>query len=526
LLLALGALLLFPLLGKGGLTDPDESAYAESVREMARHHDWLVPQLYGQPILHKPILIYWVLGASFRLLGQSELAARLPSVLAALALLLVVWRLGRLVHRNDDAALVGSLVLACSLEFVLMGRAAVTDMILTLWCTLAVLCYLEASRGARSRLLPLAGAVALGLAVLTKAPVGLLVPALALGSYLLASREWKSVLAWRPFSSVAMVAAVSLPWYGIIALKRPDLLKGFVLGGNLGRFLRPEHRSEPALYYLVVLLIGFLPWSAFLPGAMGRAFLSWMRKEQHAVPRMFPALWLVALTVFFTLAASKLPSYILPAFPAAALLAADPLAAWLAPPAPAKRLPGSGGVLLLVILAGGMVYFAMSRESFGALPSSIKPALLPICFSGLLGTLFALTCVILRKARLGFVLLLGGNAAMLLSLLTFGLPLLEPWKSSRPAAEAVRPMLGPDDRVFVLGEHNPGFGYYLDRDAEIFRRETDLEAQLGGSDRFFCLMDRGKYEKLRASRPELPLYLLKNVGNLVVMTNRSPAQAP
>jgi 4-amino-4-deoxy-L-arabinose transferase-like glycosyltransferase len=98
LLLSVASLLLFPLLGSQGLTDPDESAYAESVREMREQGDWLVPHLYGEPLLDKPILIYWVIAASYQLLGESELAARLPSTLAAIVLLLAVWR------RCDNAA--------------------------------------------------------------------------------------------------------------------------------------------------------------------------------------------------------------------------------------------------------------------------------------------------------------------------------------------------------------------------------------------------------------------------------------
>jgi hypothetical protein len=156
MLLAVASLLLFPLLGREGLTDPDESAYAEAVREMAERGDWLVPHLYGEPFLDKPILIYWIMGASFRLLGESELAARLPSTLMAILLLLAVWRLGTLIHQRARAGLLSALILASSLEFALMGRAAVTDIFLTTFCTLAILCYVETLWGPGSRLLPLA----------------------------------------------------------------------------------------------------------------------------------------------------------------------------------------------------------------------------------------------------------------------------------------------------------------------------------------------------------------------------------
>src|SRR5713101_936494 len=139
ILLVTAAVLFFLFLGRAGLTDPDESAYAESVREMAERGDYLVPQLYGQPLLDKPILFYWAMGASFRLLGESEFVARLPSALAALIGLLVVYRLGWLVHGNRRAGVLSGLILASSPEYAVLARAAVTDMILTTLCTLTIL---------------------------------------------------------------------------------------------------------------------------------------------------------------------------------------------------------------------------------------------------------------------------------------------------------------------------------------------------------------------------------------------------
>jgi 4-amino-4-deoxy-L-arabinose transferase-like glycosyltransferase len=526
LLLAIASFLLFSLLGREGLTDPDESAYAESVREMAERGDWLVPHLYGEPLLDKPILFYWVMGASFRMLGESELAARLPSALAAIILLFAVWRLGKLVHRSDVAGLLSALVLTASLEFVLMGRAAVTDMLLTTFCTLAILCYVETLWGPGSRLLPLCGAACLGLAVLTKGPVGLLIPGMVLGSCYAASRDWHRLRDVRPVASTLVFLAVAVPWFAAVEMNRPDLVEGFFLTGNLGRFLKAEHRAVSPFYYCVVLLIGFLPWSAFLPGAMGRGLSAWWRKDSSQSRLLLPILWLLTLMVFFTLAASKLPSYVLPALPAAAILAAEPLTAWLKPATAGQRLPGTGAMLLLVILAGGMVYFSMSQQSFGSIPASFKMALMPVCFAGMLGTLFALSALIMQKAKLAYLILQGGSIAILFSLILFGFPLLEPWKSSREAADAVRPMLQSSDRLILYHESHAGFGFYLHRIPELVRSEPALEALLGEPGRVFCLMGRGNYEKLRARRPELPLYLLKSMGNAVVLTNRSPGQSP
>jgi hypothetical protein len=181
--------------------------------------------------------------------------------------------------------------------------------------------------------------------------------------------------------------------------------------------------------------------------------------------------------------------------------------------------------MLLVILAAGMVYFAMSRQSFGSIPASFKTALLPVCFAGLLGTLFALSALIMQRAKLAYLILQGGSAAIIFSLLLFGFPLMEPWKSSREAANAVRPMLQSADRLILYRESHPGFGYYLRRIPKLVHSEPILETLLGEPGRVFCLMGRGNYEKLRASRPELPLYLLKSVGHVVVRPT-APRESP
>ncbi len=526
LVLAAAAVLLFTALGRGGLTDPDESAYTESVREMAEQGDWLVPHLYGQPLLDKPILYYWILGGSFGLLGESEFAARLPSALAGLALLLLVYRLARLTYGSRRTALIAAGVLATSLEFVLLGRAAVTDMILTVFCTAAILCYLETLSVPTRGILPFAGAACIGLAVLTKGPVGLAVPALVLGAHLLATRSLSRVRELRPVSSLLIIGAVALPWYAAIGILRPDLVREFVLVGNLGRFLRPEHRFEPPIYYLVVLAIGFLPWSAFLPGAVGRAFLDWRRREEGAARRLLPALWLLILLVFFTAAASKLPSYILPAFPAAAMLAAGPLEAWLTPATAGRRTPGTGAAMALVLLTAGMTLFAWRTGNLGSIPLEVKNSLLSLCLAGLLGCLFVLGTLLAGRPRISFFLLLGGSGVVVLSLLLFGFPQVEAWKSSREAASVVAPALRPSDGVILFHENNPGFAYYLRRIPEIVTSEEDLLRRLESGNRVYCLMGQDKYEKLKVSRSGAPLYLLRIVGSAAVLTNLPPGGPP
>ncbi len=523
-LMAAAAVLFFLFLGREGLTDPDESAYAESVREMAEQGQWLVPHLFGQPLLDKPILFYWLMGASFRLFGEGELSARLPSAFAALVGLLAVYRLGWLIHGSARAGLLSALTLGTSLMYAVMARAAVTDMVLTTLCTLAVVLYLETLENPARRFLPIAGAACVGAAVLTKGPVGLVIPSLALGLYLGATGSLHRLRDLRPAAGGSVFAAVAVPWYAAIFWRRPDLVKGFFASGNLGRFLEAEHRSQPPFYYLVVLLVGFLPWSAFLPGALARALRS--RGEGSPRLRLLPALWLCGLLVFFTLAASKLPSYILPALPAASVLAAGTFVRWFEPLPEKQYPPGIAGMVFLALLSASILVYVWEAQSLGAIPIGFKIALLPICLAGLLGCLLALGTLLARKARLSFFLLAAGNVVLIPSLIFFGFPLLDEWKSSRRAAELVAPLLRPSDGVLLHQHHDPGFAYYLKRIPDRVDSEQDLVERLSSQRRCFGLMGRDRYGKLRARRPSLPLYLLGAVGNTVVVTNVPPGGLP
>lgn len=524
LLLGLAGGLLVPLLGRQGLSDPVESSLAQSVREMREHGDWLVPSLYGEPAAERPPLMCWVLAGSFALFGESEAAARIPSVLAALALLAVVWRLALRLGAGRVGGWTAAVILASSLQFVLIGRSADPDVPFTLCFTAGILCLLEGlQRPARGVWGP-AGAALLGVSVLFEGTVGfVLMAAVAAPGILLAARGRLAAL--RPLLSSATFLVIVLPWYLAVAAGDPALA---------ARWLAPASTLEAARYgagavpaspfaFGVTLLVGFLPWSLFLPGALARAAAGFRQGLPDRWLRILPTIWLLAMLALFTLAARRFSCSILPALPAAAILAAEPISSWLESGAGERRLKGIGAVLLLVILTGGMVFFSTTRASFGTIPSSFKVALLPICFAGLLGSLFTLSSLLLRRPRLAFLLLVGGCAILNFALLAYGFPTLEPWRSSRAAAYAVKPMIGPRDRVVLYRRFPPGFAYYLERVPERVSGEEALQRILALPQRAFCLMERDLFEQMRTRRPFPPLFLLSRSGGVVVVSNRSPA---
>ena len=524
LLVGLAAGLLVPLLGRQGLSDPVESSLAQSVREMREGGDWLVPTLYGEPAAERSPLMCWMMAGSFALFGEGEAAARLPSVLAALALLAVVWRLALRLGAIRPGGWTAALLLASSLQFVLLGRSADPDVPFTLCFTAGILCLLEALQRPAPGAWGPAGAALLGVSVLFEGTVGLvLVAVVAAPCILLAARGRRAAL--RPLLSGAAFLAVVSPWYLAVAARDPALAARWLAPAGVLDAARYGAGAVPASPFTfgAMLLVGFLPWSLFLPGALARAAARFRQDPPEGRLRILPAIWLLAMLALFTLAARRFSCSILPVLPAAAILAAEPISSWLERGAGERRLKGIGAMLLLVILTGGMVFFSTSRGSLGAIPSSFKTALLPICFAGLLGSLFTLSCLLLRRPRLAFLLLVGGCAILHFALLVYGFPTLEPWRSSRAAAYAVKPMIGPRDRVVLYRRFPPGFAYYLERVPERVSHEEALQRILGLPQRAFCLMERDLFEQMRTRRPAPPLFLLSRSGPMVVVSNRSPA---
>jgi 4-amino-4-deoxy-L-arabinose transferase-like glycosyltransferase len=326
-LLVLAGLLFFLRLGSVGLFDADEPAYAGAAREMLARGDWITPHFNGQLRFDKPILFYWLIGLSYRLLGISELAVRCWSALAGVALTLLVAWAGRRWF-GARAGLTAGLALATNPLTVLLGRAAVTDMLLTLCMTAALVAALEAlgeAPGRTGRWAAL-GWGAMGLAVLVKGPIGLLIPAVALGGTSVLLREGRPALRrLLPWWGPALFLALTVPWYALVlAANGRAFLEGFVLKHHVGRFTGVvSSHAGPLWYYLPVLLVGFFPWSAFVPrGLWAAARLARRRRASTSAERavIASAAWVGTVFLFFSLAATKLPSYLFPAFPALALL--------------------------------------------------------------------------------------------------------------------------------------------------------------------------------------------------------------
>ena len=323
-------LLFFGRLGAVGVIDYDEAVYAEVSAAMDDSGDLLVPLVNGERFFEKPPLAYWTQVAGLRLFGRTSFGVRVFNAACALAILLLVYGFARRAL-GEDGAFWSAVVLGTSLEFAAYARMALTDMWLTFWFVLFLGSFWNAVErdlsGRRGTGWFLLASLACGFAMLTKGVVGILLPFATAIVYLAMVRRMRLLL--RPswvLPGALITGGIGLSWYVLLGLTQPDgfaFLKELFWEHHVDRFLNPMqgHRG-PAYYYLLVLLPGLLPWSAILPLAAWRVPLRGLEGD-GAAPRRLLRLFLVfavVTLVFFSVAATKLPSYALPVFPAFALL--------------------------------------------------------------------------------------------------------------------------------------------------------------------------------------------------------------
>jgi 4-amino-4-deoxy-L-arabinose transferase-like glycosyltransferase len=318
LLLATTAALLLLRLGAVPLIGPDEPRYARVAVEMGRSGDLVTPRLQGQPWLEKPALYYWLAAASFKLFGENEAAARLPAVAAGILLAGATGLFGARLFGRAAGTHAGFIVATSALPFA-YGRAASMDMLLAATVTVAIgLLGLRATGIAGPTSVPAAAAF-MGLACLAKGPLGLLLPGLVVIGFMLARKDARLLReALAPASLLAFLVVVA-PWY--LAVWRANgraFIDVFLLNHNLDRFTSTIHNHPgPPWYYLAVLLGGLFPWSGLVLPALARAFPRGSFRDDRLV---LVASWLLLPLVFFSLAGSKLPGYILPCLPPLAML--------------------------------------------------------------------------------------------------------------------------------------------------------------------------------------------------------------
>ena len=324
LLVVVGGILFFTALGRLPLLEPDEGRNAEVAREMLATGDLITPHFNTLTYLDKPVAYFWLVAASFSLVGVNEWAARLPSALMGLGTMLLCWFLAR---RMFDGAvgLRAGLIFATSPFVIVYARLVIFDMTLGFLVSVAMVSYwLAVTSDFKRPLLEVLFFAALGVAAIVKGPVGFLLPLLSIFLFHIVIGRFGELKRLRWGVGALVFLAVALPWLLAVSSRHPDFPRYAFWEESLKRFAAGTTRREGSIfYYLPVYLGGFFPWSLFLFLAGVFHLKSWrlLRDESHRATA-FLISWVAVIFIFFSISQSKLPGYFLPAiFPLSVLTA-------------------------------------------------------------------------------------------------------------------------------------------------------------------------------------------------------------
>lgn len=569
ILLALAILLLFLGLGSLGLTDRDEGRNAEAGREMFETGDWISPTFNYESRYTKPVFLYWLMSLSYRLFGVSEFAARLPSALFGVALILLQY-LFLVRVRGPLPGLFGGLMLLLNIEMVAIGRMALTDSVLIFFTTLALYGFWLGLHGSTGLTTGGEGKhrhffwlfyLGMAVATLTKGPVGVAVPLLAVVPYLTVTRRWGQF--WQrgfPLSGALLFLLLALPWYAtMLAIHGSDYTASAQVQ-TVGRFLNPmEGHGVTIFFYFPVLFFGFFPWSGFLPVALYQAFTGYRREARgnreddpsyspspiaHRLPapqelELFAALWLVAVFLFFTASATRLPHYIGPLYPAAAILAASYWTRCLSDPAtPGIRasfhtLMGLGYLLGATLAALPSLYATFVEHIAKEFPAAaqVDPGLSPIVAGAvvILGTAIVGYFGLSEHRRPGAFWAAGAMISLVLLLaIQIALPRFSKYFIAPPQelAYAAGLNLEPNDRLIAYGPGRPSLVFYAKRKVIMVGRgeEEAMRPYLAQPGRTFILLPSRLRPQLPAEAAAFPL-ILERYG-YALLANEPMVKAP
>ena len=450
----------FHNLGALGLVGPDEPRYAWIARDMQETGDWVTPRLYGKPWFEKPPLYYWGAALSFKFFGVSETSALLPSAISALlATLALAWLALRLYGTETARWLL--LLLPTTVGMIGFSRAAATDMPFAAMLTIAMVFAAQLlnlvpssnqqsdqanpHQRARCSFISFTSSTSftsfffgffLGLATLAKGPAAIILSGGAVLLWAVFTKRWRDAFRCLHPVAIASFCLTALPWYILCARRNPDFFRIFIIDHNFNRFLTPQFQHiQPFWFYVPIFILAVFPWIFFHVLAKLQFFANWKQQLPESSAQAFLLAWAGFTFLFFTLAKSKLPGYIMPAVPPMALLMANAAASTAKDSGRSPRWPVFGTGLALLIL--GIVFQRQAHRIPAGLCAGPACGLAPIWASAMFGGMAVGVLAIARRIQLGLFTALLTTLLLVAEVERF-LPNIDSGISARSAAYTVK----------------------------------------------------------------------------------------
>ncbi len=458
------------------LIRPDEGRYAEIPREMVVSGDWTTPRLNELKYFEKPPLQYWATAVAYEVFGQHQWTSRLWTALTGFAGILLAWFVGtRLFGR--EAGIYAALLLGSSTLYVLMSHVNTLDMGVTFFISLGIFSLLLAQheqQAVQRRNWMLLAWAAMALAVLSKGLMGLILPGTAMFLYSVFNRDiaiWKN-MHW--FSGLLVFLLVVAPWFVLVIQANPEFFDRFFIYEHYTRFTTKVHgRYQPWYYFVPVLLMGMLPWTVLMLDTILRAWKNSVQKVRGFSAERFLLVWAIFVYFFFTISGSKLPSYLLPMFPALALLMGKQIAHmsprrlfWLIVPV----LPVVAIMLGLAPFASRLADTQVQLEMYSAYSVWVFIAMT----IWLLGTAIALF-MLWRNSKALPIIVLALSSLLASQIGLSGYNTVARERSGYLLAEAIKPVIKPDVPFYSVKCYEQTLPFYLKRTFTLVDYQDEMD---------------------------------------------------
>jgi len=527
-LLIFGSILFLFNLGGWDLWNPDEPRYAQIAKEMSSRNNWLVPYLNSALYCEKPPLFFALVAASAKLWGgMNAFSARFPSAIFAVLTVILTFSLGKRLL-NERVGLFGALILATSAEFLWLSHRAKMDIPLTFFTTAAIILFYEGFYRQKGRwICYLLAHCSMAVGVLIKLHVAVIVPLLVIGGYFLVRREFRFFRDSSHLPGIGFFLTIVGGWIVLTHLAGgEDYLAGLLYRRTTSRFFLGPSHQRPIYYYLVRFPADFLPWTIFFPSALIYGLSAKGRRQEF----LFCVFWFLTIFVAFSLVKGKREPYLLPLYPAAALMVAY---LWdeLARGSQVTETRLIAVPFLILMIFAGLVAVSIPIAAAVKGPSYFEHALEMGLVGGfILGGGGLLCFLAFRSGRQILPLYLVVSIIFVFSLYTRirVFPEINRYKSARPLSEAIVGSMKPGDQLGVYRLQGSEYNYYTGID-RITRIETPeaLKNFLQSPKRVFCIMRDRHYDRLRIDATfRARVILTGSVGHrqLVVVSNQEADQ--
>ncbi len=523
ILLFTAFLLLFNL-GKRDLWAPDEPRYAQVSKEMRDTGNFIVPHLNSAPYPDKPPLLFWLINLFSIPFGKiTALSSRLPSAFAGIGCCLVVFYFGKGLFRSPRIGLLSALILVTSSKFLWMAHRVAFDVLLTFFVTMAILCfykgYTEPNGKERNNALFY---IFMAIGVLTKGPVGFILPFCTVLTYLILKRDIRALKETHPWLGGTIFVLIVFTWVYLASIYGgKEYTYQILFKQNVGRFVSSFAHKRPFYYYLINFPINFIPWSFFIPSIA--IYLFSVKRQGKIQDILLPLVWFAVIFIFFSIMSGKRDIYVLPLYPAASLLTAWFLNEFVEQ-FREKQFKRIGYYPCYILCSLSMVIGIISPfvvyKLFPQYTSSVIPFSIILIIGGIAMFRF------MKYARiipfffiLIFIIFIGFNLSTLKAI-----PILNQYKSAKDICDKANSVVRPGDTLAMYDFFGDPYLFYTNRDhIEVISGLEDLRHFLNSDKRVFLFVQEKDFKKVSPFL-EMPLFVLEkdSVGHrdILFISNR------